>query len=181
MVEKIVKALIDSYRQDLEYYDELKHKMQKFNNLLEEKEKNKKKEKSPIQDWVSRMDESFEQSLQEFCSYREKTFKTLQQSAKSEKNLQLQACRELGISSFEIASFKKHLSENVFNQISLVADSLKEKMAYILEMDNNILHKLNEQLDGLRSEIHRMEGVKKTRNAYENKPYRDALYIDRSK
>lgn len=181
MVEKIIILLLESYRQNLEDYDELKLKMQEFNILLKENEKNKKKEKSPIQDWASRVDERFERNLLEFCSYREDTFKTLQQRADREKNLQMQACSEIGIDAFEIGSLDTYVSETLSKELALVTDSLREKIAYILGMDNDILHKLTEQLEELRLEIHRIEGVKKTRNAYGNKPNRDALYIDHSK
>ncbi len=181
MLERIITLLLESYRQDLEDYDELMLKMQEFNILLEENEKNKKKEKSPIQNLASRLDESFEQSLQGFCGYREKTFKNLQQRADREKNIQLQACSEIGIDIFEIVSFDKYISENLSKELTFVIDSLRTKMAYILELDNDILQKLTEQLNELRLEIHRIEGVKKTRNAYGNKPYKDSLYIDRTK
>ncbi len=181
MVGEIIRLLLDSYRLNLKDYEELELKMQKFNALLEQNEKNKKREKSPIQDWASKLDESFEQSLLEFCSYREKIFNNLQQRADKEKSLQLQACSELGIDNFELESLKAYVSATLANELSHVTDLLNRKMAYILGIDNDILRKLTEQLEELRLEIHRIEGVKKTRNAYGNKPYKDAIYIDRSK
>ncbi|KUO65601.1 MAG: hypothetical protein APF84_14875 [Gracilibacter sp. BRH_c7a] len=181
MVAKLIAALIESYHLDIVDYNQLKLKMQEFFILLEQNEKNKKREKSPIQDYASELADRYEQSLREFCSYREKTFEKLQKRAYEEKKVQNQACYAIGIDSFEIDCFKMYLSENVYNELISVTDLLREKMAYILVMDKDLIHKLSQNLEELKLDIHRMESVKKTRNAYSNKVNYEAIYIDRSK
>ena len=181
MVTKIISLLIASYKQDLEEYSKLKLKMQELSNFLEQSPNNEKGEKSPIEDNESQLNEDFEKKILEFCSYREKTFEDLKQRTVKAKALQIQACSEAGVISFEIARFEPHLSKPIYRELVLTVKSFREKLAEILEMDKIILHTLAGELEKIRLEIYRIEGVKKTRNAYENKRYKDALFIDRTK
>ena len=180
MVAKII-SLIESYSQELEEYSELKLTMQEFSILVEENLKNEKEEKSPIVDYEAGLNERFEKKIHEFCEYREKKFESLRQRADKGKYLLLQASSELGLDFCEITGFEPHLNENTYNKLILITNSLRNKMAEILEMDKNIIRKLTEELEKIRLEIHRMEGVKRTRNAYENKGSRDARFIDSTK
>ena len=191
MIGQLLKSLLEIFRQDIQDYTEMKYKMREFSSFLFETAKvspdNKvgkeiKGEKSPIKGISLESGlEQYDQTVQEFSTYRQEIFNRLKQRADRANDIQVRACSEIGEELFQLSKFKPFVEETLYNELSSLTEELRAEMAEILEMDKVILKKLQTELNVLRLEVHRIEGVKKTRTAYENKANTDALFIDRKK
>ena len=201
MIEQLIKSLLELYRQDIRDYNEMKHKMLELISFLQETDKgsqekklnsdaqsthyhNKdlKEEESPINDnSLNSGLEDYDRVIQEFSAYRQQLFDKLRERAEISAGIQKRACLEISEKQFRTYLFKSYLTEDLYDQLFSLAESIRKVMAEILEMDKKILEKMQSELNVLRTEIHRIKGVKKTRNAYSKKTYTDALFIDRTK
>ena len=201
MTEQLIKSLLELYRQDIRDYSEMKHKMLELISFLQETDKgshekkvnsdvqsthyrNKdlKEEESPINaNYLNSGLEDYDRVIQEFAAYRQQLFDKLRERAETSADIQKRACLEIGEKQFRTYLFKPYLTEDLYDELFYLAESIRKVMAEILEMDKKVLEKMQSELNVVRKEIHRIKGVKKTRNAYGKKTYIDALFIDRTK
>lgn len=199
MLEEIVALLIKNYRCDLQDYQALLQEMRKFDIFWEERfgeeniKKNStegsrnpeeikekiKKEKSPIL-LLSRLDEGFENRLKVFTELREELFQRLRERAEESLQIKVLICSATGEEPFQAFRLKPYLNTDRYKELINLTESLAQVMGSILEMDQRIIQRLKDDLELVKSEIHRIEGVKKTRKAYETKAVKEARFIDRT-
>ena len=129
---------------------------------------------------LSRLDEGFENRLKVLTDSRNNIFKLLRDRADKSVELKVLICSATEEETFEASRLKTYLKADQYEELIKLTESLEQVMAAILEMDQKIIQRLKEDLELVKSEIHRIEGVKKTRKAYERKSVREARFIDRT-
>lgn len=183
MLDKVIEGIIQSYSHDIEDYENILEKMNEFNSFLD-REKNTidllKQEKSPTH-LPSRLDGNFEQKLTQFTKDREEIFRRLKLRTERLTALQSEVRRETGGLPFDPTNLKSFLSESRYKELVFITENLKQIMNTVLEMDDQIIPRLKQELEAVKEELHRIQGAKKTRNAYQGGSQREARFIDKTK
>lgn len=175
MLEKLVQDLSVQYQEDLKDYEELLGKMRGFQSFLHSHEisSNRREEEQTL-------DNSLEKELTDFSSYRESVFHRLRDRAVKTAALQseISLITELPFEGFNLKSF---LNEAVHSRLSFLAENVRKKMKEVLELDQQILPRLEMELEAVKLEIHRLQDARRTKNAYGNHALKEARFIDKSK
>jgi hypothetical protein len=171
MLEEYVQNLIALYQKDLEDYQELLQKMQAYHNFL-----------NSTGDTEEDRD-IFQQKLEQFAAYRGQIFENLQQRAKQAKELEAEISAQLAQlgTSLEIRTLETHLPATLYSELLNLAELLRQQMAAVLALDEKIIPLLNQELNVIKAELHRLQGSKKTKNVYEQTGQREARFIDKIK
>jgi len=180
MLEEYVKSLVSLYQKDLEDYRELLQRMKDYYSFLSSTEN---AEAAKIADGTEDSEDSrdiFQQKLEQFATYRKQIFHNLQQRAKQAQELETKITALLGTGS-DILALEPYLPASLYSELITLAERLGRQMAEILELDEKIIPLLNQELKAIKSELHRIQGLQKTRNAYEPSGQREARFIDKIK
>lgn len=177
MLEQTITKLIALYREDLIDYQELLGKMSGFKDFLENcREKdgedapginqnyNSEKDISPNAAVSINFEDNLEQELTSFSLYRETIFNRLKERA------------------FHTNELKSAIAEEeITDQLKYLARDVSDKMSEVLKLDEQIIPRLKMELESVKLELHRLQGAKRTKNAYENQGQREARFIDKTK
>jgi hypothetical protein len=116
---------------------------------------------------------------------REILFEQLRKRALYKAEIQKEACLKIGKTSFQVNDFKPCLDEIEYIELSNLTEMLGKHMVQLREMDNRMIQRLKIELESVKLEIHRMDGAKKTKNAYAPQRYyqwqNETRFIDQEK
>ncbi|NLI94165.1 MAG: hypothetical protein GX434_18795 [Peptococcaceae bacterium] len=182
MLENLARELIGLYREDLADYGELLDKMWEYELFLEGKTDSPKGERdeSPSLQLLSRMDENFEKELFSFSTCREEIFTRLRDRKAETDKIENLISQETGIP-FETSRLKPVLNQSLYEELQLLVGELKQRMGAVLQKDEVIIPRLRMELEAVKLELHRFQGAKRTKNAYEKTVQREARFIDKTK
>lgn len=139
------------------------------------------RDESPTSISSLKVDESFEQQLTRISTVRDEIFKRLQERAKTATELQKMVCAQTESPSFQASALKPYLQPVLYKEITFLTESVHTKMTEVLKMDERIIPRIKMELEAVKLELHRIQGAKKMKNAYESQVQREARFIDKTK
>lgn len=139
------------------------------------------RDESPTSISSLKVDEGFEQQSTRVSAVREKIFKRLQERAHAATELQQMVCARTESLSFRASALKPYLQPALYKEITFVTESVNTKMTEVLKMDERIIPRIKMELEAVKLELHRLQGAKKMKNAYESQVQREARFIDKTK
>jgi hypothetical protein len=187
MLKNLIQDLNAVYRENLLDYEELLEEMGYFKNKLSgDRTQNNinnvfDRDESPSRTSPLKIEQSFEHELIRFSALRDVLFKKLRGRSEKINELQKRIGVELGSTSFQVADLKPHLEETAYNELLFLIEALNTKMNEVLQLDDYIIPRLKMELEAVKLELHRIQGAKRTKNAYENQGQREARFIDKIK
>ncbi|RNC29572.1 MAG: hypothetical protein AWM53_00570 [Candidatus Dichloromethanomonas elyunquensis] len=182
MLEELTLELMGLYRQDLRDYREILDRMTDYQLFLEKRENGNrtKKDESPSSLLLAKIDDDFEKELLEFSVCREDIFNRLQDRKRKSDEIRGFISQETGIA-FDVSGLKAYLNEPLHQEFLGLTASLQNEMTEVLKKDEVILPRLKMELQSIKVELHRIQGAKRTKNAYENPGQRESRFIDKTK
>lgn len=206
MLDKLSQDLIQAYREDIIDYAELLNKIKEYKLFLENHTEivtvcksavandktnpdkgtgqdnmdNCQKEEGPSGSQLLKKDTGFEEELKRFSLFRQEIYNRLRDRA--DKTVQIQALisRETGVP-FEVSGLGSYFSSECYKELQELNDVLRVKMNEVLSLDEEIIPRLKMELESVKLELHRLQGAKKTKNAYEYSGPKEARFIDKTK
>lgn len=95
--------------------------------------------------------------------------------------MQDEFCRHLNIEAFSLKNLEEKISSIDFELLSKIMSQLSTSMAVLLELNAELKHILEPELEGTKLEIHRLQGGRRLRQAYEVQDVSEARFIDKKK
>lgn len=172
MLEKLLADLHQAYVNNSEILQELSNKTKEFEVLTSLNTNDQE---------PGKQDNELENLLSDFVQFRTKLFQKLKEEADRAAELQNQICLLIGCNSFTLNALKPNLSAKQFQEFSQLTKSLMKELKKVLELDKLIIPSIEKEMEGVKLELHRLQGAKKTKNAYENQGQREARFIDKTK
>lgn len=167
MLGKLVTDLLQEYSHNLAILQELSRMTKDFEMTLETSEQDHEWDNDKI--------------LADFVDRRTELFLRLKMGSERVFELQKEICRLADISSFELNALKARLSQGQYEQGSVLTSALLHELSIVLELDSVILPRIEQELQGVKGELYRLQGAKVTKNAYQNQASREARFIDKNK
>jgi len=185
MLDKLSQDLIQAYREDLIDYAELLDKIKEYKLFLEKYSEvvavdNYQKEKGPSGIRLLEKDTGFEEELKRFSLFRQEIYNRLRDRADKTAQIQALISKETGVP-FEVSGLGSYFSSERYKELQELNDTLRVKMIEVLSLDEEIIPRLTMELESVKLELHRLQGAKKTKNAYGNSGPKEARFIDKSK
>lgn len=187
MLRNLLQDLQVLYRENLLDYEELLEEMSNFKNKLEDNgtfnSKNDLTEKDESPSHLSSLKDepNLEQELNKFSALRDVLFKRLWARSEKVKGLQQRISIELGVSFFQVADLRPYLEEAAYKDLLFLTENLNTKMKEVLQIDAYLIPRLKMELEAVKLELHRIQGARKTKNAYEHQGQPEARFIDKIK
>lgn len=190
LTESLFKRIIDALEADLADYTHLIRLTERIRDqdkgtvLLSANERQDTQDTEPIS-----LTESSEHQnagtvpLSILIRERAATFATLQNRAEEVRGWGAEFCRGLGIKAFTLKDLDGRIPAQAYARLSQCLSGLQERMAMLQQLSADLKAMFEQELEGTKLELHRLQGRKRLRQAYygQGQEAPEARFIDKEK
>jgi hypothetical protein len=187
MPKKTINVLLEIYQRLLPRCEQHLAVLTEYNKVLDDYQTSKQDKKVLSHPEtadalvLTEQEEIFDALLQKFSETRAQTFADFKSDVDKSSQLKNELCQAIGVLLFRNELLEPYLSATEYRQFCESYDALGSALDKIREMDQQIIPKIQTELESVKIELARIRGVKKMRFAYGSPVSREPRFIDKSK
>lgn len=187
MPKKTISALLEIYQRLLPQCEQHLAVLTEYNRVLDDYQTSKQDKRTLSHPEtadalvLTEQEEIFDALLQKFSETRAQTFAEFKSDIDKSSQLKNELCQAIGVLQFRNELLKPYLSDTEYCQFCEIHDALGISLDKIREIDQQIIPKIQTELESVKIELSRIRGVKKMKFAYGSPVSREPRFIDKSK